>query len=159
MKPIQSWLDEYSSSHRNPTNKKLHWACIPPIVFSVFGMLRVLPFGDAVINGGTIAVGLTLAYYCLLSWRLALGMVGVFALLYLGVEYSYSHLAIGAHMQLMVAVFVIAWIGQFIGHMLEGAKPSFFKDLQFLLIGPLWLLADLYRRLHLGIGGGRVVHG
>ena len=43
-------------------------------------------------------------------------------------------------------IFVVAWIGQFIGHKIEGKKPSFFEDLQFLLIGPMWLLADLYRR-------------
>jgi uncharacterized membrane protein YGL010W len=44
-------------------------------------------------------------------------------------------------------LFVLAWVGQFIGHRIEGKRPSFFQDLQFLLIGPLWLLADLYRRL------------
>ncbi len=48
---------------------------------------------------------------------------------------------------LCAALFVLAWIGQFIGHAVEGKRPSFFKDLQFLLVGPLWLLADLYRRL------------
>ncbi|MDB5985290.1 MAG: hypothetical protein JWR16_343 [Nevskia sp.] len=159
MKPIQSWLDEYRSSHRNPTNKALHWLCIPPIVFAVFGLLRALPFGDELVNGGTLAVVLTLIYYCLLSWRLALGMVGVFAVLYWGVQYSYTHLDLSTHLTLMVTIFVIAWIGQFVGHKVEGAKPSFFKDLQFLLIGPLWLLADLYRRLHLGIGGRGVAHG
>ena len=45
-----------------------------------------------------------------------------------------------------VAVFVLAWVGQFIGHAIEGKRPSFFKDVQFLLIGPIWLLAELYRR-------------
>ena len=42
-------------------------------------------------------------------------------------------------------VFVLAWIGQFIGHLIEGKRPSFFKDLQFLLIGPAWLMAFVYR--------------
>jgi len=159
VKPIQAWLDEYSGSHRHPTNKRLHWLCIPPIVLSVFGLLRALPFGDALLNGGTVAVVLTLAYYCLLSWRLALGMVGVFVVLYAGVQYSYAQLDLHAYLAMMLAIFIIAWIGQFVGHKVEGAKPSFFKDLQFLLIGPLWLLADLYRRLHLGIGGARIAHG
>lgn len=49
---------------------------------------------------------------------------------------------------LSVIVFVIAWIGQFVGHQIEGKKPSFFKDLQFLLIGPLWLLAFVYRHFN-----------
>ncbi len=159
MKPIQAWLDEYSSSHRNPTNKRLHWLCIPPIVFSVLGLLRALQFGDGAINGAVIAVLLAMAYYCLLSWRLTLGMVAVFAALYFGVDYLHAQMATGPFLGLMVAVFVIAWIGQFIGHKVEGAKPSFFKDLQFLMIGPLWLLADLYRRLHLNIVGERIAHG
>jgi uncharacterized membrane protein YGL010W len=46
-----------------------------------------------------------------------------------------------------IALFVATWIGQFIGHAIEGKRPSFLKDLQFLMIGPLWLLADAYRRL------------
>ena len=49
--------------------------------------------------------------------------------------------------QVCVTVFVIAWIGQFIGHKIEGKKPSFFKDLQFLLVGPMWLLHFVYRKL------------
>ena len=53
----------------------------------------------------------------------------------------------------MAAVFVLAWIGQFVGHKVEGKKPSFFKDVQFLMIGPLWLLADVYRRADLDLGG------
>jgi uncharacterized membrane protein YGL010W len=50
---------------------------------------------------------------------------------------------------LSVSVFVIAWIGQFVGHKIEGKKPSFFDDLRFLLIGPLFVLGFLYRRLHI----------
>jgi uncharacterized membrane protein YGL010W len=57
----------------------------------------------------------------------------------------------------MLAVFAIAWLGQFIGHKVEGAKPSFFKDLQFLLIGPLWLLSYVYQRLHWDLGGARAL--
>jgi len=49
--------------------------------------------------------------------------------------------------QLALGVFVIAWILQFIGHAVEGKRPSFFTDVRFLLIGPAWLLAFLYRAL------------
>jgi uncharacterized membrane protein YGL010W len=45
-----------------------------------------------------------------------------------------------------LTLFVVAWIGQFIGHKIEGKKPSFFKDVQFLLIGPAWLLSKVYRK-------------
>ena len=54
-----------------------------------------------------------------------------------------------AEVELGIGIFLFGWVLQFIGHHIEGAKPSFFKDLQFLLIGPLWLLADLYRRFDL----------
>jgi uncharacterized membrane protein YGL010W len=43
--------------------------------------------------------------------------------------------------------FVLAWIGQFIGHKIEGKKPSFFKDVAFLLIGPAWLMSFIYKKL------------
>ncbi len=150
MKSIDTWLNEYAASHRNPRNKILHRICVPAILLSALGLLRMLSFGDAALNGCTIAMALMLLYYGALSWRLSLGMVLMFALIYVPIELSWRTLG-GLHAPLMIAVFVIAWIGQFIGHEIEGAKPSFFKDLQFLLIGPLWLLADLYRRLSLPV--------
>ena len=156
MKPIQTWLDEYADSHRNADNKTLHRICVPLIVLASLGMIRVIPGGNAWVNACTLVIALGLAYYALLSWRLALGMVVALALTYAVIEFSYETLA-GWHAPAMVAVFVLAWIGQFIGHRIEGKKPSFFKDLQFLLIGPLWLLADLYRSLRLSIGAQEAV--
>lgn len=150
MKPIQTWLDEYADSHRNADNKTLHRICVPLIVFATLGMIRVIPGGNPLVNACTLAIVLALVYYALLSWRLALGMVVALAATYAAIEVSYQTLA-GWHAPAMVAVFVLAWIGQFVGHRIEGKKPSFFKDLQFLLIGPLWLLADLYRGLRLSI--------
>lgn len=150
MKSIHTWLAEYSDSHRNPVNKRLHWLCVPPIVLAVFAFLRALPVGDAVINACTVAMALTVVYYALLSWRLTLGMVPVLAVVFVVVETS--HAALGsAFVPVMAAVFVLAWIGQFVGHRVEGKKPSFFKDVQFLMIGPLWLLAHVYRRANLAV--------
>lgn len=148
MKPLDVWLQEYGESHRNPVNKALHWVCVPLIVFSLLGMLRAVPVGDAWINAASVAGVLSLLYYLSLSPRLALGIAAVFVLMYWGVEAS--DVALGRHFPAaMLACFVLAWVGQFVGHKIEGRKPSFFKDLQFLLIGPLWLLAAVYRRLHL----------
>ena len=96
----------------------------------------------------TVAGMLTLVYYSLLSWRLMLGLVPVIAIVLTLVQISYAALG-GWHLPLMATIFVLAWIGQFIGHRVEGKKPSFFKDVQFLMIGPLWLLADVYRRADL----------
>jgi uncharacterized membrane protein YGL010W len=153
MKTLRQWLNEYSESHLNPVNKTLHWLCIPPIVFSVFLALKCIPLGDAALNPATVTAVLALAWYVRLSWQLALGLVALFGLMYAGVLAVEA--AAGAQtIWVAAALFVLAWIGQFIGHHYEGARPSFFKDLQFLLVGPLWLLADVYRRLAIPMGPG-----
>ncbi|HKY91915.1 MAG TPA: Mpo1-like protein [Nevskiaceae bacterium] len=145
-KKVDAFLAEYQGSHMNPVNKLIHWICVPLIVVAVFGALRTIPVGDGFLNPAISVGALALAYYAWLSPRLALAMVPVFALVMLVVEASFAALGTVGHLALMGAIFVGAWIGQFYGHYLEGAKPSFFKDLQFLLIGPLWLLAHLFRR-------------
>lgn len=153
MRTLRDWLNEYSVSHQNPTNKMLHWLCIPPIVFSVLCALKAIPVGNQVLNPATVAGALALAYYARLSWQLALGNLVLFAILYAGIVLLQGATG-SSFIWVAAAIFVLAWIGQFIGHHVEGAKPSFFKDLQFLLIGPLWLLADVYRRLSIPMGPG-----
>ncbi|MGH8397410.1 MAG: DUF962 domain-containing protein [Gammaproteobacteria bacterium] len=154
MRTIQSWLDEYGESHHNPVNKTIHWFCVPLIMLSLIGLLWSIPvprtFADVspLLNWGVLFLILALIDYYLLAWRLALGMTAV-SIIMIAIIYGASQLPISMWL-LSVIVFVIAWIGQFIGHKVEGRKPSFFKDIQFLLIGPLWLLAFVYRRLNLG---------
>jgi uncharacterized membrane protein YGL010W len=151
MKTLKQWLDEYSVSHLNPVNKRLHWVCVPAIVFSIWCALSAIPLGNSLINPALILGLAALAYYTVLSWRLAIGIALGFAVMYAGV--LSLHAMLGTSIVAVAAIiFVVAWIGQFIGHNIEGAKPSFFKDLQFLMIGPLWLLADLYRRLGIPTG-------
>lgn len=153
MRTVTQWLDEYGDSHRNPTNKLLHWLCVPPIVLSVMGFLWSLPVPAAFgalspwLNWATIAAAFSLAYYFALSPSLALGSALVFAAMFL-IILALERLP-WPLWQTSAAIFVLAWIGQFIGHAYEGKRPSFFKDLQFLLIGPLWLLAFVYRSLGL----------
>jgi uncharacterized membrane protein YGL010W len=154
MKSIQTWLDDYSESHRNHTNKRIHWVCVPVILLTVFAGLRAIPVGDSMINAMTVLAALALAYYAALSWRLALGMLPVFVVFGLISEASFREFGPGPHLALTALVFVLAWIGQFVGHKIEGKKPSFFKDLQFLMIGPLWILADVFRRSGAPIDGG-----
>jgi uncharacterized membrane protein YGL010W len=121
---------------------------VPAIMFSIVGLIGSLPqpaaFGGPV-SWATLTVGLALIYYFLLSPALGVGMLFV-SILVLG---TLHHLAnAGAPIwQICLGIFVVAWVGQFIGHKIEGKKPSFFKDIQFLLIGPIWLLAFVYRRL------------
>lgn len=149
MKTLAAWLDEYSESHRNPVNKTLHWLCIPPIVFSVFCALQALPWGTGLLTPLAVVIVLWVAYYLRLSRPLALGALLVFLPMAAGAVVLERALGTAGLLATAATIFVAAWVGQFVGHRVEGARPSFFKDLQFLLIGPLWLLADLYRRLSL----------
>ena len=155
MQSVQHYLDEYASDHRNPTNKALHRVCVPLIVLSLLGLLWALPVPAALASMGaysnwaTAFIACTLIYYWLLAPRLAVGML-VVTVVFLGVIDALTSLP-WPLWQTSAAIFVIAWIGQFIGHTIEGKRPSFFRDVQFLLIGPLWLLADAYQRLGINI--------
>ena len=139
-RPIDVLLDQYSDSHRNPTNELIHFVCVPVIVFTLLGILWS--------EHPALAVAATLAalvYYFRLSPPFAFGMLLMSAVM----------LAVLALMPpftvlpLSIAIFVVAWMGQFIGHKIEGKKPSFLDDLRFLLVGPLFVLGFLYRRLNL----------
>jgi len=136
---IDTLLEQYGESHRNPTNELIHFVCIPVIVFTLLGILwSIHPL---------VAVAAALAalvYYLRLSRPFAFGMLLLSAGM-LGLLAMMPPLTV---LPLSIAVFVLAWIGQFIGHKIEGKKPSFFDDLRFLLIGPLFVLSFLYRRLH-----------
>jgi uncharacterized membrane protein YGL010W len=151
LRSVQSWLDEYGESHQNPTNKLIHWICVPVIVFSVVGLLWSLPVPEAFVrispamNWAVLFAMAAIVYYFILSASLAVGMVAVLAGML-----ALAHWLSGFSTPLWaisVGIFVVAWIGQFIGHHIEGKKPSFFKDLLFLMIGPVWLLAFVYQRL------------
>ena len=146
MRNIYDWNNEYGLYHKNRINKIIHWICIPLIMFSLFGLLSLIEF----LLG--IFIILALSYYLRLSKSLALGM-SVISLLFAGIIFSIS-LNVNDKILLLylyLGIFVLAWIGQFIGHKIEGKKPAFFKDLQFLLIGPLWLLSYIYKRLNIKI--------
>jgi len=151
MRTVTAWLGEYADSHQNPTNKLLHWICVPPIVLSVMGLLWAAPVPpefSAVsvwLNWATLATTAALIYYLVLSPELALGLLLAFAAL-LAITRVLAELTWPLWLTSIV-IFVIGWIGQFVGHAVEGKRPSFLKDIQFLLIGPLWLLASAYRRL------------
>jgi uncharacterized membrane protein YGL010W len=153
MRSVADWLTEYGSSHQNPANKLLHWLCVPPIVLAVMGLLWSLPV-PAVLAGAspwanwaTLAAAAAVVYYLALSPALAAGVLVAFLVL-LFVTQALAQLPWPLWATSLV-IFVVAWVGQFVGHTIEGKRPSFFKDLQFLLIGPLWLLAAAYRRFGL----------
>ena len=135
---IDTLLAQYADSHRNPTNELIHFVCIPVIVFTLLGILWSIHPLAAV-----VAVLAALVYYFRLSRPFAFGMLLLSAVM-LGILAMMPPMTV---LPLSIAIFVLAWIGQFIGHKIEGKKPSFFDDLRFLLIGPLFVLGFLYRRL------------
>lgn len=132
MKTISEWLDEYSESHQNKTNKLIHWVCVPTIYFSIIGIMAHF---SALLTA--LLLVLAFVFYARLDIVLAVAM----AVLTLMMAWFIWVLPVG--IGFFIALFVFAWIGQFYGHKVEGKKPSFFKDLQFLLIGPLWCM-DAY---------------
>jgi len=132
MKTISEWLDEYSESHQNKTNKLIHWVCVPTIYFSIIGIMAHF---SALLTA--LLLVLAFVFYARLDIVLAVAM----AALTLMMAWFIWVLPVGVGF--FMALFVFAWIGQFYGHKVEGKKPSFFKDLQFLLIGPLWCM-DAY---------------
>ena len=150
MRTVADWLGEYGQSHADPTNKLLHWICVPLIVLAVMGLLWSIPVPAALaatsswLNWATLSAALALLYYAALSIRLAVGIAVAFAVMF-AILGALGGLTLPLWVTSIV-IFVAAWIGQFIGHAVEGKRPSFFKDVQFLLIGPLWLVAALYRR-------------
>ena len=132
MKTITEWLDEYSESHQDKTNKAIHWVCVPAILFSIVGILAHF---SALLTA--LILVLTFVFYAHLDLVLAVAMAALLVVM-AGLIFI---LPVGVGFY--IAIFVLAWIGQFYGHKVEGKKPSFFKDLQSLLIGPLWCM-DAY---------------
>lgn len=151
MKTLEQWFDEYAVSHQNQTNKAIHYICVPAIFFSIVGLLMSIPTGfldnlipinkPILINWAVVALLFMLYFYIRLSISMAI-KVAFFAFICLVVNYTieqYFYLWI-----VSIVIFVVAWIGQFYGHKIEGKKPSFIKDLQFLLIGPAWVLDNIF---------------
>jgi uncharacterized membrane protein YGL010W len=135
MRTLADWMNEYGDSHQNPRNKRIHWVCVPAILFSVICMLQAISPMLAF-----VAIIASLVFYSRLSIRLTLGAAAMLTLMWFIAGMLPRPFIAG------LLIFAVAWVGQFYGHYIEGKKPSFFKDIQFLLIGPLWLLHQTYRQ-------------
>jgi uncharacterized membrane protein YGL010W len=134
---VDQLLAHYEESHRHPTNEVIHFVAIPLIMFSLLGLLFALhPW---VAYGFVLA---SLAYYARLNLVFLLTMAALSAVALAGVH------ALGEHvLATSLVIFVGAWIAQFIGHRIEGRKPSFFEDLQYLFVGPIFVLSKLFLKL------------
>ncbi len=165
MKMLQQLLNEYGESHQNRMNKTIHWFCVPAILFGLTGVLWSIPqtfFNrltpptlDGLLTWGTVFVLFMLFNYIRFSITLFAGFI------FISLALVYGNMAIANHTTVMnvfgrnmsihfvisFLLLVIAWVGQFIGHKIEGKKPSFLKDIQFLVIGPAWLMAVIFDKL------------
>ncbi|GIX33628.1 MAG: hypothetical protein KatS3mg125_1584 [Lysobacterales bacterium] len=149
MRSLEQYLEEYGQTHRHPVNLAIHKLCVPLILFSTVGLLWCLPLGAWLglsgsaafwLNGATVAVLPVLFFYAALGLRAFLAMLLILAF---GLLLSAALAASGAPLLgIAAAVWIAAWVAQFIGHRIEGAKPAFLDDLVFLLIGPLFILAQ-----------------
>ncbi|QWX85227.1 DUF962 domain-containing protein [Cellulophaga sp. HaHaR_3_176] len=159
MRKIDLLLNEYAESHQTKLNIAIHYVCVPVIFFSLIGLLASIPVPEVVLKSipevlvpythlGTLVIILGLFYYFRLSKPLFFGMI-IFSVTVLLVIQLIS-LSISIPLwSIMLGIFVVAWIGQFIGHNHEGKKPSFLKDLQFLMIGPAWTMSHFFEAFDL----------
>ncbi|MEO6230192.1 MAG: Mpo1-like protein [Ferruginibacter sp.] len=150
MPKIHQWLSEYGESHKNETNKAIHWICVPIIFLSITGLLFSIKLSVTVagitLNVAIMAMVFIIAYYIKLSKTLWVGML-LFGLACLMICQLIENANLLPLWLVSVILFVLAWLGQFYGHKVEGKKPSFLKDLQFLLIGPAWLMSFIYQKM------------
>jgi uncharacterized membrane protein YGL010W len=151
-RPIDRWFAHYSADHRHPVNQLIHVFCVPAIFWSAIALAWCVPPAGVLFAHGVLAAVLLFGvwlFYFRLSPALAVGalaffLIGCFLCRLIEHRFGIPVLFRGA-----LILFVVAWIGQFIGHskLYEGKKPSFFTDLSYLLIGPIWVLSKLYKKL------------
>jgi len=153
-KSADQWFAEYGESHQNHANELIHWICVPAIFFSVLGFAWAAPVPAAWepvvpwFNWSLVAIAAAFGFYAWLSVPLAVGLLCFMSLCHAGLL-RLDFYARWPVWEISLAVFVTAWIGQFIGHRIEGKRPSFLNDVLFLLIGPAWLMSRIYRRVRL----------
>ncbi|UAM99797.1 DUF962 domain-containing protein [Polaribacter litorisediminis] len=153
MNTAKEYFDEYAESHQNKTNQIIHYICVPIIFFSVIGLLMSIPatllentfkLHNPLLENWAVIVGVIISlFYLKLGFWYFIEMLFVILLCVIGNFWlgNQINLLYGA-----ITIFVLGWIGQFYGHKIEGAKPSFLKDLEFLLIGPLWVIQKLGKK-------------
>ena len=144
MKRLDDWFSDYGQSHQHPVNVAIHKVAVPGIYLCTLALLWCLPAGSLPpsLNWAALAAIPVLAFYLQLSFALFVGMTALTAL---GLIICHSWQ--GPLLWPALCGFALLWVAQFVGHRIEGKRPSFLADLQFLLVGPAWVLASLYRRL------------
>ena len=135
---VDQLLAHYGESHRDPRNGAIHCVAIPLIMISLVGLIySIHPWAAYAF------LAASLVYYARIGSWVFLGTMAVVSAATIALVQSLGV----ALLPVSIAVFVVAWIAQFVGHKIEGKKPSFLEDLQYLWVGPLFVLAKLFLRL------------
>ena len=151
-RPIDRFFASYSGDHQNQTNQRIHVFAVPLILWSVIALVWCIPvFGTLFKSGIWAALAMFAAwvFYNRLSRPIGYVKHAIFFTMACVCRLIEQALGIQTLLYTAIAVFVAAWIAQFIGHSkrYEGKKPSFFTDLTYLLIGPIWVLSKFYRKM------------
>ena len=141
MSVLTRLLESYEKNHQNPINEAIHMIAIPLIMFSILGVTAAF---DIFLE--YILVGIVFFYYLKLSKTAALLML-VWLLIYLGLVVLLKPYII----EISVLLFAFGWILQFLGHFIEGKRPSFFEDLRYFLIGPLFVVQKVISKFGINI--------
>jgi uncharacterized membrane protein YGL010W len=151
MSKLEQLFSDYGQSHQNPTNQLIHSIFVPLIFLSSIGILWDVKLGielsflnGEILNAAMVVSLIIYAYYFALSFSISLGILIVIVS---GLMACYLYNGPVSIWMISLGVFVISWAFQFWGHKIEGKKPSFFKDLEFFLVGPMWVLAKFYTKL------------
>jgi uncharacterized membrane protein YGL010W len=150
MRTAEAWFSSYSKDHQHPVNRAIHWVCVPAILWAVVAALWTIPVPGALSPPGVwswLAMTFAIVFYFRMSRLLGFVMLALFALLFFLTNVLYGALGPRTLLVLAVVVFVLAWVGQFIGHIYEGKRPSFLTDVSYLMVGPAWLMSKLMRRV------------
>lgn len=147
MTPISELLHEYGKSHKNRTNIAIHSVAVPVIYFVSVALIWSIPPGLLSHIGVTwahVVVLPVLWYYFKLSGAVGAAMTFLTCLSFIAIEVLvFADISVW---KTALSLFVVMWVLQFVGHKIEGKKPSFFQDLQFLLVGPAWWWTHWFRR-------------
>ncbi len=156
-RPVDIYFDKYQESHNNQTNEMIHWICVPLILFSLLGLVWLIPFPhlsflgkyNGFVNWASFLIAFSVYYYYRLSPVLSYMMLLLIVLMSWGIVSIEGWERVGGPAPWLVfsSLFIVAWAGQFIGHKIEGKKPSFLDDVKFLLIGPIWLMHFICQKL------------
>jgi len=143
---LQHYFEEYQSFHQNPTNRMLHWVGVPLLILGLLGLLSFLQFGPPFLgnlmawDAGLILCMVSVLFYFWVNWPLGLP----FSLVFIGFYICGKQLMLAHAWPLLGGLFLAGWILQIVGHsQFEKRAPAFLKSGEHILIGPLWIFAQL----------------